>query len=76
MLPHFNAALDELRGTGTERELARKLEISEDALVRYRRGDFPKNVRRLTRFPALFEALANDARATAADDQQPIGASA
>jgi hypothetical protein len=66
MLPHFNRELDRLRGLGTEQELAARLGISEDTLIRYRRGVLPRNIRRLARFPALLAALARDSPALAA----------
>lgn len=66
MVPHFNRELDRLRGLGTEQELAARLGISEDTLVRYRRGDFPRNIRRLACFPALLAALARDSPLIAA----------
>jgi transcriptional regulator with XRE-family HTH domain len=69
MVAHFNRALDDLRGSGTERDLARRLGISEDALARYRKGHLPKNVRRLRQFPQLFQALADDASAATAAEQ-------
>lgn len=65
MLPHFNRELDRLRGLGTEQELADRLGISYDTLVRYRRGDVPRNIRCLACFPALLAALARDSPAIA-----------
>jgi transcriptional regulator with XRE-family HTH domain len=65
MLSHFNRELDRLRGLGTEQELAARLGISDDTLVRYRRGVFPHTIRRLARFPALLAALARDSPALA-----------
>lgn len=65
MLPHFNCELDRLRGLGTEQELATRLGISDDTLVRYRRGDVPRNIRRLACFPALLAALARDSPSSA-----------
>ena len=60
MLPNFNRELDRIRGSGTEQQLAARLGISPDALVRYRRGELPRGVRRLAIFPALLAALARD----------------
>lgn len=36
-------------------------ELSDDTLIRYARGDFPKVVRWLIRHPSLLRALADDA---------------
>jgi hypothetical protein len=65
MLPHFNRELDRLRGLGTEQELADRLGISYDTLVRYRRGGVPRNIRHLACFPDLLAALARDSPAIA-----------
>lgn len=69
MDPHFNAALDELRGKGTERALAERLGVSQDTLLRYRHGALPWCVRQLGLFPALLRALARDAEGAAAETQ-------
>jgi hypothetical protein len=66
MLANFNRELDRLRGLGTEQELAARLGISDDTLARYRRGEFPHNIRWLACFPALMAALARDSPAIAA----------
>lgn len=83
MLSHFNRELDRLRGLGTEQELAARLGISDDTLVRYRRGVFPRTIRRLACFPALLAALARDSpsiaarpRARQARDRRPPSAPA
>lgn len=68
--PHFNAALDELRGKDTERALAERLGVSEDTLLRYRRGALPWCVRQLGLFPALLRALARDAERSDAESHQ------
>ncbi len=36
-------------------------ELSDDTLLRYTRGNFPKAVQWLLRYPALMRALADDA---------------
>ena len=36
-------------------------ELSDDTLLRYTRGNFPKAVQWLLRYPALLRALADDA---------------
>jgi hypothetical protein len=36
-------------------------ELSDDTLIRYARGDFPKVVKWMMRYPTLLRALANDA---------------
>ncbi len=60
MLHHFNQALDALRGDKSEADLATLLGISSDVLLRYRRGAFPKNMRKVAAHPTLLEALARD----------------
>ena len=63
MSNHLNRALDELRGTRTEKELAQELGVSTDTLVRYRNGFIPKSLRVLAGYPALVAAIARDWRA-------------
>lgn len=70
MDPHFNAALDELRGKGTERALAERLGVSLDTLQRYRHGGLPWCVRQLALFPTLLQALARDAECSAAESRR------
>ncbi len=59
---HLNRALDELRGTRTEKELAEELGVSTDTLMRYRSGFIPKSLRTLAAYPTLVAAIAHDGR--------------
>ncbi len=59
---HLNRALDELRGTRTEKELAEELGVSTDTLMRYRSGFIPKSLRALAAYPTLVAAIARDGR--------------
>lgn len=68
-LPHFNRALDQLKGDRTEPELAAEFGVSDDTLRSYRKGHFGKGIERILHVPALCEALAEDARAIQTQNQ-------